>query len=376
MPKCRACASVISPGRGYRSSPDRGCASASIRPARRARSARAVAAVPDRPRQDTRGAAPSCGRPDAPFVLRLNRFFWSAAAGRGRAVPAPHARATRATATWSSSSSATTRAPEQEGEHRRLGAASSARVVRRFGRIRRVVALQVTNEVNFLTISPDSSDGAYDGRPRRARPGRDRRQGRGRAAARLPASSTVGFNWAYRNRSRTARRTSGSYLRDHGGRRFRRAVDWVGLDAYPGTVFPPLEPPGGERDGMVTAMSRCATASCRSPGSAGDVPIHVEENGWPTGPGRSEAEPGDGAERDGRRGQRLPRHLQRQRLPLVRPARPRHRRRRTSSTTTACCETTTRRSRPSPPTATWSGSWASAPRRRRAPAGGTPRPAR
>jgi hypothetical protein len=65
-------------------------------------------------------------------------------------------------------------------------------------------------------------------------------------------------------------------------------VDWVGLDVYPGTVFPPAEPPGGERDGMVAAMSslrECWLPRLEIPDS---VPIHVEENGWPTGPGRGE----------------------------------------------------------------------------------------
>ena len=67
-----------------------------------------------------------------------------------------------------------------------------------------------------------------------------------------------------------------------------RAVDWIGLDAYPGTVFPPVEAPGGDRDGMVNAMSslRCFA---RIPGIPASVPMKVEENGWPTFPGRSEA---------------------------------------------------------------------------------------
>ena len=66
------------------------------------------------------------------------------------------------------------------------------------------------------------------------------------------------------------------------------ALDWIGLDAYPGTVFPPVEGPGGFRDGMVNAMSslRCFA---RTPGIPATVPMKVEENGWPTFPGRSRA---------------------------------------------------------------------------------------
>lgn len=56
-----------------------------------------------------------------------------------------------------------------------------------------------------------------------------------------------------------------------------------GLDAYPGTVFPPLLSPGGERDAIVSALAslRCFA---RSAGIARSVPIKVEENGWPTAP--------------------------------------------------------------------------------------------
>ncbi|MDX6638860.1 MAG: hypothetical protein QOJ01_2371, partial [Solirubrobacterales bacterium] len=81
-----------------------------------------------------------------------------------------------------------------------------------------------------------------------------------------------------------------TYLRDHGGRRFARAVDWVGLDSYPGTVFPPSEPtPTGYADGMVNAMSVLRQCFMPIAGLGAGVPIHVEENGWPTGPGRSDA---------------------------------------------------------------------------------------
>jgi hypothetical protein len=66
-----------------------------------------------------------------------------------------------------------------------------------------------------------------------------------------------------------------------------RAVDWVGLDAYPGTVFPPAEPlPGDFRDGMVNAMSVLRECFLPIPGIPERVPIKVEENGYPTGAGR------------------------------------------------------------------------------------------
>jgi hypothetical protein len=48
-------------------------------------------------------------------------------------------------------------------------------------------------------------------------------------------------------------------------------------------VFPPAHTGGGERDGMVNAFSsfRCYAGGAGIPES---IPIHVEENGWPTAP--------------------------------------------------------------------------------------------
>jgi len=98
----------------------------------------------------------------------------------------------------------------------------------------------------------------------------------------------VGFNWAYRT-DPGQEESFWRALRDRGGQEFVRAVDWIGLDAYPGTVFPPAESDlGGYRDGMVNGMSsmRCFAAI---PGIPASVPMKVEENGWPTYPGRSQA---------------------------------------------------------------------------------------
>jgi hypothetical protein len=157
-------------------------------------------------------------------------------------------------------------------------------VVDRFGSNPGVVGLQVTNEVN-LTISPDSSDGAYAGARDALIQGviaaKDEARRRGYHQV------TVGFNWFFRT-DPSNEESFWNYLRDHGGDAFLAAVDWVGLDVYPGTVFPPVESPGGERDGMVAAMSSLRRCWMPRVGLADAVPIHVEENGWPTGPGRGE----------------------------------------------------------------------------------------
>jgi hypothetical protein len=144
------------------------------------------------------------------------------------------------------------------------------------------VAIQVTNEVN-LAVSPDSSDGAYEG----AREAliRGVKVAKAEARARGFDQLEIGFNWAYRN-SPSEEQSFWGYLRDHGGPSFVRALDWVGVDAYPGTFIPPVNSPGGERDALVNAFSsfRCYSGGAGIPKS---VPIHVEENGWPTGPGRT-----------------------------------------------------------------------------------------
>jgi hypothetical protein len=98
----------------------------------------------------------------------------------------------------------------------------------------------------------------------------------------------IGFNWAYRSTPQDDD-DFWSYLRDHGGKQFVGALDWIGLDAYPGTFFPPAEAPGRERDGMVNAMSsiRCYAARAAIPDT---IPIHIEENGFPTGPSPDRSE--------------------------------------------------------------------------------------
>ena len=222
--------------------------------------------------------------PHSPFVLRLNRFFWSDS-GRGglKRFRALARRYTKRGFLVELQLRYHPR-PDQEGQIR-AWLRFVRKVTRIFGRNRRVVGLQVANEVNFYPIAADASDSAYAGAQEALV--------RGVIAARRVADRRgyrqleIGFNWAYRtDPNREA--NFWNYLRDSGGARFARAVDWVGLDAYPGTVFPPVEPPGGERDGIVAAMSQLRRCFMPIAGLGPEIPIHVEENGWPTGPGRSE----------------------------------------------------------------------------------------
>ena len=221
-------------------------------------------------------------RPDgAPFVLRLHRFFWSDGEEGVRRFLALADRYTREGFLVELQLRYHPNA-EQEGDID-AWTAHVRDVVRRFGANPRVVAIQVTNEVN-LTFSPDSSDGSYEGARDALVKGviaaQDEKRKRGFSQL------EIGFNWAYRT-DPASEQSFWNGVRDRGGKAFVDAVDWVGLDAYPGTFFPPAEAPGEERDGMVNAMSsfRCYL---KTPGIPDSVPIHIEENGWPTSPSRPE----------------------------------------------------------------------------------------
>ena len=213
---------------------------------------------------------------DGPFVLRLNRFFWS----DGEAAFTQFlAEAKRYTDAGYLVELQVRYRPDAQQEGDMAAWSQHVReVVDRFGAIPGVVGLQITNEVNF-DFSSDSSDGAYAG-------GKDALiQGviaaKDEARRRGYNHLAIGFNWAYRY-DPVHEQQFWDYLKANGGRAFVSALDWVGLDAYPGTVFPPAEQSvDAYRDGMVNAMStfRCYLRAAGIPDS---VPMYVEENGWPT----------------------------------------------------------------------------------------------
>jgi hypothetical protein len=131
--------------------------------------------------------------PGAPFVVRLNRFFWSDGETAFKQFLAEARRYTDAgylvelQVRYHPSA-------QQEGDI--VAWTKHVReVVDRFGAIPGVVGLQITNEVNF-DFSADSSDGAYKG-------GKDALI-KGVIAAKDEAVRSgltqleIGFNWAYR----------------------------------------------------------------------------------------------------------------------------------------------------------------------------------
>ena len=237
-------------------------------------------AVPEQPER-THAALARLRPPGRPFVLRLNRFFWSDGEEAFRRYLAL---ADRFTSRGYLVELQVRYHPSETQEGDIPAWTRHVReVVRRFGANPRVVALQIANEVN-LTFSADSSDGAYEGAREALVQGviAAKDEARRRGLDRLE----IGFNWAYRT-DPASEESFWRSLRDRGGRPFVAALDWIGLDAYPGTVFPPTEATTADyRDGMVNAMStlRCFAAVPAIPAS---VPMKVEENGWPTFPGRS-----------------------------------------------------------------------------------------
>ena len=236
-------------------------------------------AIPPRLPEDPAKTLDALGRlrsPNSPFVLRLHRFFWSDGEQGVRNFLALKDRYTRA-GYFVELQLRYHPDAQQEGDID-AWTAHVRDVVRRFGADPRVVAIQVTNEVN-LTFSPDSSDGSYakakDALIQGVIAAQDekRKQGFGQLQ--------IGFNWAYRS-TPDEERKFWEYLRDHGGPKFVQALDWIALDVYPGTFFPPVNTPGGERDALVNAMS--ALRECYTPvaGIPTSVPLHIEENGFPT----------------------------------------------------------------------------------------------
>ncbi|MEU5427517.1 hypothetical protein AB0H73_18205 [Streptomyces olivoreticuli] len=84
-------------------------------------------------------------------------------------------------------------------------------------------------------------------------------------------------------------RASPTFWQDIGAladERFHRSLDYVGLDFFP-DVFRPL--PADQLPSAVAAvLTHFRDTSLRQAGIGASVPVHISENGWPTGPTRTE----------------------------------------------------------------------------------------
>lgn len=151
--------------------------------------------------------------------------------------------------------------------------------VRELGPNPALTALQITNEAN-VPGAPDAADGAYRGALDALV--------RGVIAAKRESSARgygqvgIGFNWA----DEVGPRGSAffSALRKAGGEQFRSSVDWVGVDAYPGTWGPAL--PSGDLESAVAAATKATLSRLRGTllpaAGLASVPIVFAENGYPT----------------------------------------------------------------------------------------------
>ena len=148
--------------------------------------------------------------------------------------------------------------------------------------------LQVTNEAN-VAGSAATSDGAF--------PGAETALVDGVIAAKQAAIEAgeairIGFNWAYQ--VDLAQNNWWSYLKTVGGAKFLAALDWVGLDVYPGTWGPALSSTLSFASGVGTettaALQALRATYMPVAGIPATVPIHISEVGFPTGRSRTWAQ--------------------------------------------------------------------------------------
>jgi hypothetical protein len=174
-------------------------------------------------------------------------------------------------------------APEQEGD-----IAAWQRFVRRATKALAanpaLVSLSVTNEVN-LPISPNTSDGAYAGALQALVTGVVEAKRTLRRAGR--ADVGVGFTYAYRYLLDADARFWRS-IGDLATPKFRRALDYVGVQLYPGLFVPPTLV--GETAGEAALEALTLVRDCYMPqaGLGEGVELWISEVGYATNLGHTE----------------------------------------------------------------------------------------
>jgi hypothetical protein len=162
-----------------------------------------------------------------------------------------------------------------------------AEVMTRWGH--RFSSLQITSEANLAGF-PGASDGDYPrvaealvhGVFKAASIKRDQR-----------ATAEVGFAVAFEPRPEAS--FLWPQVRQLGGSDFPSAVDYAGIDMYPDVFGPRMTLTRlGEAIGLIFKVFRERTL--QSIGIGSDVPLHICENGWPTGSQRSEERQADALE--------------------------------------------------------------------------------
>ena len=212
------------------------------------------------------------------LVLRLNRLFWSdgqAAIGHFKQMTARYTRAG-----FEVELQVRYHPTKAEAGDIAAWVRYVRHVVDSFGANPRVVGMTITNEVN-VKISPNTSDGSY---PRAEDALIDGIEAAHREAIRRHYRQLrFGFTYAYRF-APNQDAAFFSYLKAHGGRTFQRALGFVGLDFYPGTIYPPVMAPGASYRAAF-AQAAGVVRDCLAPmaGIGERIPIWVTENGIPSG---------------------------------------------------------------------------------------------
>lgn len=150
-----------------------------------------------------------------------------------------------------------------------------------------LVALTITNEVNFPT-SPNTSDGAYknalDALVLGIVAARQELTALGRGDV------SLGFSYAYRYLP-SSDDQFWSGIAQRATPAFRRALDYVGVQLYPGLVYPPVLAPG-QSAGDATLEALALVRGCYMPlaGLGNRVQLWITENGYATNLGHTESE--------------------------------------------------------------------------------------
>jgi hypothetical protein len=228
-------------------------------------------------RGKTRAALRDLEPPDRTLVLRLNRLF----SADGRAGIQRFARQVDRHARDGFRSEIQVRyhpRPAKEGDMK-AWVRFVRRAVRTLGSRPSVVAFSIVNEAN-LPVSPNTSDGAYD----RVVDAVVRGIGAGQRALRRVGRPRVplGFTVAWRYLPEE----DASFWRRLGNRatpRFRRALDYVGLQVYPGLFWPPVIRPGRSA-GYEVAEAATLVRRCFMPkaGLGRGTDLWISENGYST----------------------------------------------------------------------------------------------
>lgn len=221
--------------------------------------------------------------PGRALVLRLNRLFWSDGDAGIRTFAERVATFGRA---GLPSEVQIRYHPPAGGEGDIAAWVTFVRgAVRALAAERATVAVSITNEGN-LPVSPNTSDGAYAGVVDALVQGVTAAREEADAAGRPDLEVGFTLMWRWRPDS------DAKFWQDIGAKAtpaFRRALDYVGMQIYPGLVWPP-QPLPGRSAGTEVVEALTLVRECYMPkaGIGRDVDLWVSENGYATNLGRNE----------------------------------------------------------------------------------------